>query len=141
MSDDFDDRFKDFDSEKYKDAPPQTFEDASVTFHQYLEAHGAKALDPSSPDYLRLQMRYLTELQDNKHPLDVLRNISLNPWAAPRERISAAKTLLEYTMMKVPNKVEVQSTGGSVKVDPRLLAKLSDEELNQLMTLLEKAGE
>lgn len=138
--DDFDKRFEGMDSEKYKDTPVRTFEDASVTFLQFLEAQGAKGLDPSSTDYLRLQMRYLQTLQDNNHPLDVLRNITLNPWVTPRERISAAKTLLEYTMVKVPSKFEVQGAGGRVQIDPAQLAKLTDDEITTLVALLEKTA-
>lgn len=139
-TDDFDKRFEGMDSTQYKDVPVSSFEDTSTAFMQYMSAQGAKSLDPNSTEYLRAQMKYLQEMQNNQHPLDVLRGITLNPWSNPRDRIAAAKAMLEYTMMKVPAKFEVQSSTSQVKLDPAQLSKLSDEELNTLMTLLEKTG-
>lgn len=137
----FERRVANMHSERYKDEVLPSVEDASRTFRQFLEARGAHKLDPMSPEALQLQMEYLQDLESNKHPLDVLRTIALNPFATPRDRISAAKTIMEYTMIKTPSKVEVAGlAGGPVRLDVSQLAKLSDSELNSLMQLLEKTG-
>lgn len=133
--------FSDINSEDYKDETPPSFDDTSVTYLQFLEAHGAKNVDPLSPEGLALQAQYLKELAEDNHPLDVLRKISLNPFSSARDRISAASKIMEYTMIKAPSKVEVTGAGGgALKLDHSQLAALSNEELDTLMTLLNKAN-
>lgn len=127
---------------KYRDAqlPLRSFDDTNKTFLQFLEANGGKGIDPFSPEGVRLQSMYLQELQDDNHPLDVLRKISVNPFASPRDRISASKAILEYTMAKAPSKLEVSGPeGGAIKIDQKKLAALNDSELDTLLTLLNKA--
>jgi hypothetical protein len=133
--------FSDIDSSDFKDEPTPSFEDTNVPYMQYLEARGAKNVDPMSTEGLALQAKYLLELENNTHPLDILRKITVNPFAAIRDRISAAKAIMEYTMVKSPSKVEVSdSTGGQLKIDRTQLAALSDEEVEQLLKLLSKAS-
>lgn len=133
--------YSDINSEDFKDEAVPSFDDASVTYLQYLESKGGKGVDPMSAQGLALQAQYTLELADDTHPIDVLRKISINPFASPRDRISAAKAIMEYTMLKAPAKVELTGAdGGAIKVDQSQLAALSNEELDQLMTLLSKAS-
>ena len=125
---------------KYKDAKMPSFEDTNKTYRQYLEATNNRKVDPFSAEGVKIQALYLQELGDDQHPLDILRKISLNPFAAPKDRISASKTLLEYTMAKVPAKLEVSGPEGSaIKIDQKQLAALSNTELDTLLELLGKA--
>lgn len=88
------------------------FEDSNPSYLTYLEGRGAKALhmNPTGPQALQTQADYLKELGDQQHPLDVLRRISLNPWVSPKDRIAASKALLEYTMARMPTKIEAETT-------------------------------
>jgi len=94
---------------KHKDDVLPDFNDTNKTYLQFLEGRGAKNISPLSAEGQELQAKYLAELGDDQHPLDVLRKISLNPFAMPKDRISASKALLEYTMVKAPSKVEVSA--------------------------------
>lgn len=125
---------------KHKDDVLPDFNDTNKTYLQFLEGRGAKNISPLSAEGQELQAKYLAELGDDQHPLDVLRKISLNPFAMPKDRISASKALLEYTMVKAPSKVEVSGPEGkAVKIDQSQLSALSDKELDLMMTLLAKA--
>lgn len=133
--------FPGMDSAQYKDEPAPTWEDTSVSYIQFLEAQNGKGIDPLSQEGQALQARYLIALQDNSHPLDVLRKISLNPFASPRDRIAASKALLEYGAVKAPSRVEVTGiSGGPLKLDAKQLSSLSNEELEMLTNLLGKAN-
>jgi hypothetical protein len=71
--------------------------------------------------------------------MDVLRRIMVNPFCSPNERISAAKTVMEYSMRKVPSNVEFTGKNGApIKLDTSALSKLSLEELAQMEELLAK---
>ncbi len=125
---------------KYKDAVLPSFEDANKTYLQFLEGRGAKHINPFSTEGQSIQAQYLAELNDDNHPLDVLRKIAVNPFASARDRISASKALLEYTMLKAPSKVEISGPDGqAIKIDQSQLAALSDSEIDLLMGLLAKA--
>lgn len=133
--------FSDFDSSQYRDEPAPTWEDTSVSYLQFLEARGAKGVSPLSPEGQELQAQYLASLSNNDHPLDVLRKIALNPFSSPRDRISASKAIMEYTMIKAPSKVEITGAQGqALKIDQTQLQALSNSELDQLMILLGKAN-
>lgn len=129
-------------SDGFEDDPlPDGFIDPSISYKQFLEAKGGKGVDPLSTEGLALQAEYLQALNDDCHPLDVLRKIALNPFSAPKDRIAASKAIMEYTMVKTPSKVEVSGVGGgALKIDGTQLAALSNEEIDQLMSLLEKAN-
>ncbi len=129
-------------SDEYvNDALPDEFIDPSLSYKQFLEARGGQGVDPLSPEGLALQAEYVKALEDNCHPLDVLRKIALNPFSAAKDRIAASKAIMEYTMVKTPNKVEVTGISGApLKIDSAQLSALSNEELDQLMQLLEKAN-
>ena len=125
---------------KHKDDVLPFFNDNNKSYLNYLEARGAVGINPLSVEGQEIQARYLAELGSDQHPMDVLRKISLNPFASPRDRISAAKTLMEYTMLKAPSKVEISGPEGkAVKIDSSQLSALSDSELDMLTNLLSKA--
>lgn len=116
-------------------------EDPNVAYLQYLEAQGGKMVSPLSAEGLELQAAYLSQMADKTHPFDVLRRISINPFASPRDRISASKTLLEYMARKIPAGIEVSGTNGQpIVIDNKALRNLSGEELDTLAAILEKAN-
>jgi hypothetical protein len=120
---------------------PDTPEDPEVqdnlTFLAYVEGLGRKSIDPLSTEGLEIQAKYVLSLP--QHPMDVLRRIMVNPFCSPNERISAAKTVMEYSMRKVPSNVELTGKNGApIKLDTSDLAKLSIEELSQMEALLAK---
>jgi hypothetical protein len=90
---------------------------------------------------LQLQANYLKYLNHGQHPIDVARRISCNPWVSPRDRLAAAKVILEYSMRKIPTQMEVSGPGGqAIAIDNAALKNLSDAELVQLTNLLDKAN-
>lgn len=120
-----------------------SFEDKNTSYLEYLEGVGAKRarMVPTGPSALQVQSDYLHELGNNHHPFDVLRRISLNPWVAPKDRISACKALLEYTAAKMPTKMEVSGAEGKpIELDTKALKNLSNAEIDQLIKLLDKAN-
>lgn len=117
------------------------FEDDNIGYLNYLEVHGAKQVDPLSPEGLRVQAEYLKQLGPNQHPFDVARRISLNPWCSPKDRLAAAKLLMDYTMRKVPAQVEMSTPAGQpIKLDNAQLKNLSNEDLEKLVNLISKAN-
>ena len=115
------------------DASPED----TLNFLSYVEGLGRKTLDPLSKEALDIQAQYTLALP--QHPMDVLRRIMVNPFCSPNERISAAKTVMEYSMRKVPSNVELTGKdGGAIKLDAIALAKLTSEELDQMQDLLTK---
>jgi hypothetical protein len=120
-----------------------SFEDANPSYLRYLEGAGAKKahMDPTGPNAFRVQAEYLQELGDNQHPLDILRRISLNPWVAPKDRIAASKSLLEYCMAKMPTKIEADTKATqAIEIDHKALKNLSAVELDTMIKLLDKAA-
>jgi len=117
------------------------FEDDNVSYLNYLEVHGAKQVDPLSPEGIRVQAEYLKMLGNHQHPFDVARRISLNPWCSPKDRLAAAKLLMEYTMRKIPSQVEMSTPEGqSIKLDSSQLKNLSNDDLEKLVNLISKAN-
>ena len=74
-------------------------------------------------------------------PLEFLTHTFRNPWTDMRDRISAARSVLEYVHRKLPQRIEV---GGEMtqtkKITAEGLGKLSDAELEIFTKLLEKLG-
>jgi len=117
------------------------FVDTNTPYLQYVEAKGGVGISPLSQEGVELQAQYLLTLNNNDHPLDILRRISINPFAQPKDRISASRTMLEYMARKIPASIEVAGPGGkAIQLDSAALKKLSAEDLNALVTLLEKAN-
>ena len=88
--------------------------DVEVTpaFLQYLEANGAEEnLDPLSDEAVQYQAAYVKHV--GSHPMDILKSIVANPLIKPSDRIAAAKTLMEYSMRKIPTNVELSGPKGS----------------------------
>ena len=118
--------------------PPLSDDDLDPTFLDFLEAQGAgKMLDPLSDEGLKLQAQYIASL--SSHPLDILRRISQNIFASPRDRIAAAKVLLEYSLRKPTQELQVNAEGLGLKIDASALSGLSTKELAILEKLLAKA--
>lgn len=96
-----------------------------------MELHEPSTLeDGGEAAWLRLQ---------GATPLEFLAMVYKNPWNSMNERISAAKSILEFVHRRLPHKIEVEGTVRDTrKITPEALAKLSDEELSAFTTLLEK---
>jgi len=116
-------------------------EDLAEDFVAWLEADGHKQpfVDPLSAQGLELQARYIQQV--GADPLTVLKRISINPFCKPSDRVTAAKTLLEYSRRKIPSQFEVSGKDGqAIKLDRTMLSALSPKELDTLEKLLLKAG-
>lgn len=130
-----------FDDGDKDDLNPVVFEDSNIAYMQYLDAHGGKMVDPLSREGLELQAAYLKYLNKQDHPLDTLRRISVNPWAQTKDRIAAAKALLEYTARKIPSTIEISGNDGKpLQIDAGAMKNLSNDDLDTLVKLLEKAN-
>lgn len=118
---------------------PQSADDFDISFLQYLDGqrNSKDFVDPLSDDGLRLQALYVQTF--SQHPMDVLRRIMENFAADPKDRISAAKTLLEYSQRKPTQSLAVKAEGVGLKLDAAMLSGLDDKELELLEKLLSKA--
>lgn len=122
-----------------KAGPSSTQHDFDITFLQYLDGqrNSKDFVDPLSDEGLRLQALYVQTF--SQHPMDVLRRIMENFAADPKDRISAAKTLLEYSQRKPTQSLAVKAEGVGLKLDAAMLSGLDDKELELLEKLLSKA--
>ena len=132
--------FTKFNSEEFKDDPtPEIFKDSSESFREFLDQRKIQEYDPLSPEALKLQAEYVARSLPDKHPLDTLRTIANNPLSMPKDRIAACKALMEYSMPKVPAKMEVLTDGAaSTRFSSEQLSVLSSAELDLLIKLVEK---
>ena len=88
-------------------SPPTTEE---LSFLEFLEARGnVLGIDPISDDGLRLQALYV--LHFSQHPMDFLQRIMSNPMTETKDRIAAARILMEYSMRKPTQDMSVELTG------------------------------
>lgn len=121
--------------------PPQppTIDPEDYTFLQFLEGRRGTELlfDPLSDEGLRLQAVYVQNF--SQHPMDILRRIMENVGADPKDRINAAKILLEYSQRKPTQAIQVAAQGLGLKLDANALANLSVDDLDLLEKLLAKA--
>lgn len=113
-------------------------ESEQTRFIDFLATKGRKTIDPLSQEGLEMQALFVREMP--KHPMDVLARIMTNMYCTPSERMTAAKTLMEYSMRKVPSTLDVNQTTSALKIDASALSALSLEELETLQALLAKAG-
>lgn len=118
--------------------PPLADDVDTLNFLAYMEGLGRKDVDPLSKEGMDLQAQYIRSLP--QHPLDILRRISTNVFCTPSERISAAKTLLEYSLRKVPSTVDLNTKSEAIRIDASALSALSTEELDTLQALLAKTN-
>lgn len=110
-----------------------------VSYFQYIEGQGRKDVDPLSKEGVELQAAYVKNM--SMHPVDVLTRIMTNIFCTPTERMNAAKTLMEYSMRKVPSNLDVTTDTGALRIDATALVGLSTEELEVLEKILTKANE
>lgn len=133
--------FSNFGSEEFKDIPTPDFEIPGTTYREFVDKNGGDAIEPLSAEALKLQAKYVAHCGDTKHPLDILRGIAGHPATMPKDKIAACKAIMEYTMVKVPAKIEVEgSDSGPVKLSQEQLSTLTVAELDTLIKLLEKMG-
>jgi hypothetical protein len=111
-----------------------------MSFLKFIDGTGQKAdfVDPLSDDGLRLQALYIQNF--SQHPMDVMRRIMENVFSDPKDRLNAAKSLMEYSMRKPTANMEVKVAGALVTVDPAKLSALSTEELEALEKILDKVN-
>lgn len=117
---------------------PPTAEETS--YLQFLEGKGQRVelIDPLSDEGLRLQALYIQNF--SQHPLDAVRRIMENPFSDPKDRLSAAKILMEYSLRKPTTSIDLKAKGAIVTIDPATLSALSASELETLEKLLEKVA-
>lgn len=74
-------------------------------------------------------------------PIEFLCNAYRNPFNPMKERINAAKSVMEYVHKKIATELKVKGDPSAPLGVARLdVGKLSDDELVQLAALLEKVG-
>lgn len=107
---------------------------------RWLDArgNGVTKIDPLSDEGLRLQALYVQSF--SQHPLDVMRRIMENAFSDPKDRMTAAKAIMEYSLRKPAANMELSAKVTELKLDPAQLAGLSAKELDMLEKLLTKIG-
>ena len=73
------------------------------------------------------------------HPMDVMQRIMENPFSDPKDRMTAAKAIMEYSMRKPTQSLDLSAKGAVLTIDPSQLAALTTKELEMLEKLLAKA--
>jgi hypothetical protein len=121
-------------------APPAPAPEPELPPDEGLFAEGLAAWSPSE------LLEGVTEAEWIKAqgwtPLEFLVHTYRNPWQEPRDRISAAKAVLEYTHRKLPQRLEIDGNVITTKkLNAESLGKLSDSELEVFIKLLEKMNE
>jgi hypothetical protein len=107
---------------------------------RFIEGKGQRVqvLDPLSDEGLRLQALYVQSF--SQHPLDVMRRIMENPFTDPKDRMSAAKTIMEYSLRKPAQQLALDAKSVGLSIDAAQLGNLSSKELDTLERLLSKAS-
>lgn len=80
-------------------------------------------------------------VQTGETPLEFLASVYRTPAHDIKDRVVAAKAILEYTHRKVPTKSETTVSMTHAAIDPALFKGLSDDELKQLVEMLARASE
>lgn len=111
--------------------------ETEALFLSFVEAQGAKHVDPLSNEALELQAKYISQVGD--HPLDVLKTLARNPFVKPSDRINAAKVLLEYGTRKPGTDINLSAPTATLNVDMTMFSGLSAKDLKALEELLSKA--
>lgn len=99
-------------------------------------------VDASGPSELGDEETDLWVKNSGLTPVEFLTRTYRNGFQPMQHRISAAKAVLDYAHRKLPQKLELETTG-SVSVqqlDASALSKLSPEDLEALERILSKAG-
>lgn len=112
-------------------APPEM--DEMLKTYQDLAAGPTDIPDAlDDPDWVR---------STGKTPIEFLTAVYRHPLVVMRDRLTAAKTVVEYTSRKMPSALELTGlNGGPLKVSSAMLSALSDDELADLEALLAKAA-
>ena len=110
-----------------------------TSFLKFLEGRGQRVdlIDPLSDEGLRLQALYVQNF--SMHPMDVMQRIMENPFSDPKDRMTAAKAIMEYSMRKPTQSLDLSAKGSVLTIDPSQLAALTTKELEMLEKLLAKA--
>lgn len=119
---------------------PSTLSSEDMDYIRWLEGRGQRVavMDPLSDEGLRLQALYVQNF--SMHPLDVMRRIMENPFSDPKDRMTAAKSIMEYSLRKPAANLELSAKVASLNIDPSTLSALSTKELDTLEKLLSKIG-
>ena len=114
--------------------------DDEWNYIKFLDTHGQRVelIDPLSDEGLRFQALYVQNL--SQHPLDYLQRVMSNPFADPKDRIAAAKTLLEYGVRKPGQSLDIKASSSVLNIPTSQLSGLTAKELDSLETLLSKAS-
>lgn len=118
--------------------PPDWDPTRDIKFVEFAASRAGMGFDPLSEDGLRMQALFILETGD--HPLDILKQTMTSIFVTPRERVSAAKAVLEYTARKVPSTFEVTGKDGAplTQLPAEALKKLTDAELLTYQALCTK---
>ena len=124
---------------KAKDQAAPTKDEAQAVADDMLKTYEDLAAGPSDipdalddPDWVR---------STGKTPIEFLTAVYRHPLPLLRDRITAAKTVVEYTSRTMPSALELTGlNGGPLKVSSAMLSALSDAELADLEALLAKAA-
>lgn len=74
-------------------------------------------------------------------PLEFLARTYRSEEAKMSDRLTAAKTLMDYVHRKIPQKQEIETKNTVPKLEPSLLKGLNAKELETLERLLNKLSE
>lgn len=119
--------------------PEQNKESANDPFAARAEELLAEGLEANSPSELLSTPEELWVKSQGWTPLEYLTHTFRNPWQETRDRISAAKAVLEYVHRKLPQRVEIEgNVVETKKLSTEGLSKLSDKELELFTKLIEK---
>jgi hypothetical protein len=121
------------------DAANRVLSVEDATLLRFIEGKGRRIdlVDPLSDEGLRLQALYVQNF--SQHPLDVMRRIMENPFTDPKDRMSAAKTIMEYSLRKPAQQLALDAKGVGLSIDASQLSNLSTKDLDLLEKLLSKA--
>lgn len=95
--------------------------------------------DSELPDILDIGPDGTFIRKSGKTPLEFLTAAYRHPLVGMKERVSAAKAVLEFTHRKPTSQGDGINPNTPLSIDMRLLSGLNDKELQALLTLLDKA--
>lgn len=115
------------------------YQGPSISFEEHVRQMSEAFADGSVPEGTSVEAEWAK--RSGLTPIEFLCDAYRNPFNPMKERINAAKSVMEYVHKKIAAELKLKGDPSAPLSVARLdVARLSDDELTLLAALLEKVG-
>lgn len=131
------------DDDSFTNASPQDvqrpYAGPTISFEEHLRQMTEAWADGSVPENMSVEAEWAK--RSGLTPIEFLCDAYRNPFNPMKERINAAKSVMEYVHKKIAAELKVKGDASAPLMVAKMdVSRLSDEELVLLAGLLEKVG-